>query len=534
MALLDQHSHNKGPMMLDNRKRMTIIVGSHFFKVLVKDDDEYLLVLRYTKEFTTVETGRDGIPIPTVYAVFNKKDAEFRYHINTYTGFINFLTNNNKSKDDYDVVYLPINNGVTTNIKVKSHLKPRDYQEPIVDYFLNQTSKAGLNEGKVLKQNFIGIQTGQGKTLTASFCAERLGKRLLICVRPLFMKKWAEDIFEIFNVKKEETLSVTGGSQLKGLLSIAKEPDFEKVKIILLSLPTLRNWFTAYETLGSEDCKAAGYDIDPEQLYEHLGVGLRLIDEVHIDFHFNFIHDLYSNVEKSISLSATLLNLNPFMEKMYSIAYPKLDRFNGGELLKYTKSFAVMYEFRHDRRIQTKDFGSNTYSHMAFEKSIMSKNNKDLVNNYCGMLYDILNIKFLPTYKKGNKAVIYAATRKLCTVIAEFLKKQLPDYDVRRYIDEDPYENLLDADIRVTTIQSGGTGHDIKGLTDVIMTNCIQSIQQNIQVLGRLREIPDGETRFFYLTCFTIEKQMKYHMDKIPMLKERAKSFEILPYGLAI
>ena len=122
----------------------------------------------------------------------------------------------------------------------------------------------------------------------------------------------------------------------------------------------------------------------------------------------------------------------------------------------------------------------------------------------------------------------------MCTVIADFLKKHLPDFDVRRYIEGDPYSNLMDADIRVTTTQSGGTGHDMKGLTDVILTNCIQSIQQNIQILGRLREIPDGETRFYYLTCYSLEKQMKYHFDKIEMLKERAKSFEILPYGLKL
>lgn len=528
--------------MSDIRKKMTVVIGSHFFKVLVKDPKEYSLILRYTKEFTTVETDRDGIPIPTVYAVVNKHDNEFRFHINTYSGFVNFLMVNGLSVNDYDVEVMPVNYGYDTGIKMLDKYSPREHQVPIIDYFLTQTAKSGYYINQVLKQNFIGIQTGEGKTLTSSFCAVKLGKRILICVRPLFMKKWAEDIFDIFKVKKTETLSVQGSDQLKGLLSIAKEPEFKKVKVILVSLPTVRNWFKAYETLGSKACREAGYDCDPDQFYEHLGVGMRLIDEVHIDFHFNFIHDLYTNVNKGISLSATLLNLDPFMEKMYNLAYPKLDRYNGGELKKYTKSFAVMYDFQFQRRVNTKDFGSNTYSHIAFEKSIMSSNNKGLLNNYCGMIYDILNIKFLPTFTKGKKAVVYAASKKMCTAIAEFLKKQLPDMDVRRYIGkdpkepgiEDPYENLLDADIRVTTIQSGGTGHDIKGLTDVIMTNCIQSIQQNIQVLGRLREIIGGETRFYYLTCYSLEKQMKYHFDKIEMLKERAKSFEILPYGLKL
>jgi superfamily II DNA or RNA helicase len=468
-----------------------------------------------------------------MFAIINKKDNEFRFHINTLTDFLAYLKRSNVYDKDIEVIDIPKNEGLSVNLKMKSHFKPRDYQEPIIEYFESAKSTRGINKGNLIKQNFIGIQTGEGKTLTSSFCAVKYGKRILICVRPLFMKKWAQDIFEIFKVKKEETISVQGGDQLKGLISIAKEPAFKKVKIILLSLPTLRNWFTSYETLGSKEIKEH-YGIEPDEFYEHMGVGLRLIDEVHIDFHFNFLHDLYTNVEKTISLSATLLNLNKFMESMYQIAYPKEERYNGGALKKYTRAFAVMYNIQYQRRINTTEWGSNMYSHIAFEKSIMNKKNGTLGNNYCGMIVDILGIKFLPTFKKGNKAVIYAASKKMCSYIADFIKRELPDYDVRRYIEGDPYENLLEADIRVTTLQSGGTGHDIKGLTDVILTNCIQSIQQNIQVLGRLREIPDGETRFYYLTCYTIPKQMQYHQQKMVMLRQRAKSIEILPYGLTL
>ena len=113
--------------MSNDRKKMTVVVGSHFFKVLVKDQEEYSLILRYTKEFTTVETDRDGIPVPTVYAVVNKIDNEFRLHINTYIGSINFLPNNGHTTNDYDVVILPVNHGVETNIKMHDHLKPRPH-----------------------------------------------------------------------------------------------------------------------------------------------------------------------------------------------------------------------------------------------------------------------------------------------------------------------------------------------------------------------------------------------------------------------
>lgn len=528
--------------MSTTNKKMSVTIASHFFKVLVKTPEDFSLVTKFAKKFTHIETDKQGGPQVTVYAVISTVDNEFRFHINAFESFKNFLNACGFNDNYYELIILPTNFGKSVKLAMHDKFVPRPVQVPIIEYFLTKQSESGVYKGQILKQNFIGIQTGEGKTLTSSFCAVKLGKRILICVRPLFMKKWVKDIFEIYKVKKNETLSVQGSDQLKGLISIAKTKEFDNVKIILVSLPTMRNWIKAYETFGKQKTKELGYGCDPDEFYEYLGVGLRLIDEVHIDFHFNFIHDLFTNVNKSISLSATLMSMDPFMERMYSTAYPKTDRYNGGELKKYTRSFAVLYDFYDNRRIRTSEYGSNQYSQFAFEKSIMNKQNNGLLINYCGLIYDILSIKFLPTFKKGNKAVVYAASKKMCTEIANFLKKELPDYDVRRYIGsdpkdpgpEDPYENLIDPDIRVTTIQSGGTGHDIPGLTDVVMTNCIQSIQQNIQVLGRLREIPDGETRFYYLTCFTLKKQMKYHFEKMEMLKQRAKSFEILPYGIKL
>jgi hypothetical protein len=47
---------------------------------------------------------------------------------------------------------------------------------------------------------------------------------------------------------------------------------------------------------------------------------------------------------------------------------------------------------------------------------------------------------------------------------------------VRRYVQGDPYkENYLECDIRVTTVLSGGTAHDVKNLIEY----SIQLMQNN-------------------------------------------------------
>ena len=54
------------------------------------------------------------------------------------------------------------------------------------------------------------------------------------------------------------------------------------------------------------------YGCNPEDFFNLINVGIRLIDEVHQDFHLNFKIDLYTNVKKTISLSATLQSDNKF------------------------------------------------------------------------------------------------------------------------------------------------------------------------------------------------------------------------------
>ena len=117
----------------------------------------------------------------------------------------------------------------------------------------------------------------------------------------------------------------------------------------------------------------------------------------------------------------------------------------------------------------------------------------------------------------------------MCTELVEYLKKLYPKMDIRRYAPsiKDPYENLLDPDIRVTTVTGAGTAHDIKGLTGVLLTIALGSIQANIQVLGRLRFIADTEVKFFYLTCMDIPPHLKYHEQKMSMLNERAASVKV-------
>lgn len=349
------------------------------------------------------------------------------------------------------------------------------------------------------------------------------GQRVVCIVKPGYIEKWISDFKGYFDCVNSDIMVVKGSAHLMGLLQMAKDGKL-KSKFIIISNKTLQNYLKFYEQM-QEGILDMGYACLPENLFEYLGSGLRLIDEVHQDFHLNFKIDLYTNVAKSVSLSATLLNNDPFIERMYKLAYPVEKRYTG-ILDKYVVAKAVMYSLQSNTYVRTTEFGSTSYSHIAFEKSIMK--NHIVRDTYFKLIANTVGISFIKNYVKGDKCAVFCASIDMCTEFTKYIQKQYPHLDVRRYVAEDPYENLIEPDIRVTTILSGGTAHDIPGLTTVVLTIGIDSIQANIQTVGRLRKIKDRVVNFLYLVCNDIPKHLEYHGRKEKMLQQRAHSFQII------
>ena len=363
-------------------------------------------------------------------------------------------------------------------------------------------------------------------TFCAAAGAEKIDTRMVIIVRPMYIEKWKSDIEELYGFTGSDVVVVQGSAQLMHLITNAVEGRL-KAKVIIISNKTLQNWYSLYEKKGNYVLDQ-GYDCLPGELMPILHAGIRLIDEVHQDFHLNFKIDLYTHVERSISLSATLKGDDPFVNRMYELAYPRDIRFAGMAYNRYVDAFSWIFQVDQPDKVRTTEWGSTTYSHHAFEKSMMR--DKNLLEDYLAMIEACCMRIHFEHYQKGDRLLVYCASIQMCTLVAEHLKTVMGGIDVRRYVEDDPYENLMTADVSVSTIQSAGTGHDIAGLTSVILTTAISSSQSNIQGFGRLRKIPNRKLRFAYFVCSSIPKHLEYHMRKKDMLARMAQSYDTIAY----
>jgi hypothetical protein len=446
-----------------------------------------------------------------VFAAATQSRSEFRFHINTLKEFKECLETNFLVGEMVEWIQEPIPVARAVKLPIFPHWKPREDQEPVINYLMGPEPRA----------KFVNLQTGKGKSYTWMESVSRKGVLPVIMVKPMYLDKWLIDIRKTYDIDIEDVMVIRGSAQLMQLLQLAQAGvcDF---KMVLISNKTIQNWIKLYEQLGDSTLDL-GYAITPDKFFELLQAGERQIDEVHQDFHLNFKVDLYTNILGSTSLSATLLSDDDFINKMYEVAYPASTRYNGGAYDKYISARAVFYKLRHPNKIRYKDPRKN-YNHIVFEESIMK--NDLLCSNYMQLILQVIKGTWLKDYKEGQRLIVFAASIEFCTMLRDFLKTQFPNKDVRRYVGEDPYENLMEPDIRVTTLGSAGTAVDIPMLKTTVLTNAVNSSQTNVQGLGRLRKLDDGTVpEFIYFACEDIPKHIEYHERKRVLLQDRTVSY---------
>lgn len=354
--------------------------------------------------------------------------------------------------------------------------------------------------------------------------AQELQARTVYIFKNKYIDKWIVDLTKTYKITAKEILIIKGaGSLLKLCKRAAKGEELERV--ILISNATFRSWIKTYEKTPNK-LDLEGWPFLPDQFFEKVGAGFRIVDELHEDFHFNFKLDLYTHIEDSASFSATLTDNDPFKMRMYELMHPPETRFNGGGYDAYVHTTAYLYRFSRPSRIQTTEYGDTKYSHHAIERSILK--DKETAMSYFVMVDALLNDLYFSKKDVGEKAVIFFASINMCTAFTNYLKKKYPQYVINRYVEDDPYENLMGSDISVTTILSAGTGVDIPMLRTGIMTTGIDSPKANLQAFGRTRKMESGNTPFFgYLACEDVPKSMEYHRNKVELLTPRSKDFVI-------
>ena len=493
-----------------NNFNYVVNIPSMKYKYIIDQMLRRLSTYGFRYDYKTKRTVRE---LSRVYASEVDHKMEYRFHINTLKDFVLTLGNNGLTKENVEIVRNGLFKPDSLDLEINPKYKLRPHQVEYENLTIDGTHTFKL----------VDLIMGGGKSLISMSSVVRLNMVTVILVLPKFMDKWYSDVLELTNATKEDMTIINGSKKLTKVTNQVMTGD-KKYKFFIISVRTMYNYIKAYETLDEDEFD---YPVTPDQLLETLKVGIVVNDETHMEFHSVFRSVLFLNTHKFIGMSATLEDNDKTQTRMYNIMFPGDSRISG--ILKhvpYVDVYAVRYSLRDTKYITFKR--AQGYNHNLYEQSIM--NSSVLLRSYIDMIEYYIKEGYISRKVKGDKCVIYVASVKLATILTNYLYETYTELDVRRYTEDDPYENIIEADMTVTTVISAGVALDIPNLITLISTISVRSVKAIKQLYGRLRNIEGKVTRYYTLYTKDIPNQDSTYWSNKEDLKPLAKTWTEISY----
>lgn len=438
--------------------------------------------------------------LDSTYYSYDPHTKEYRFPITVIKKFMRILGANGITREMIDLEMDKVHRVETLRAKINPKYELRDYQHDYVNTAIDNLDKKYL---------LIDAVMGSGKSLMMSAIWSRLNMRVGMIVLPKFIKKWIEDLKDYLQLENEDFYVVQGS---ESLIALMEEEDIN-YKVILFSMRTILNYLKDYESGAYE------YPFKPQDLFDHLEIGVMANDETHMEFQSLSYALMYFDANYFFGSTGTFDSNNQNIKRLYNIIIPKNNRISN--LLNYDPYVnvkSIEYSFKYNKRFKYKR--AQGYNHILFEHSIMKF--PMLKNSYYEMLdHYIKEVYFNKRKTTDDKIVIFFASINMCSDFTEYIKNKYKEEVVYRYIGGDDYNTMLQSSIIISNTGMLGTAVDVKGLISVIQTVSTSSLQSNLQNFGRLRKIKNRDVWYYYIFTRDIKRQYDMHIHRYEAIKEK-------------
>ena len=406
-------------------------------------------------------------------------------------------------------------------IPLKKNVAPRENQVEIIDFL----SDPELNFQPV------SAQTAAGKTFCAITASSKYGMVTMI-VLGLLIPQWYKSLRQFTQLSTADIYVVQGFNTLKKLWDMFKEG--YRPKVIIFATRTL---------LLYAQSKTDSYDDLPSyrEFQHQFGIGVKIIDEVHLGFNTNVLIDLYSNIKHNIYLSATYGRSNYTGKRIFNTVFPPELVYGSQVRKKYTAIYSVSYSLGLGGTVEDKVRTLKGYNHARYENYVMRI--KELKQDYMTRVIPTALTEFyLNRHQPQFKVLILCQTQKFAECIYRAITEYMTKYtftdakgkkhkrSIGLFFSGTTKQEELTKDIVVSTVKSCGTGMDLKGLICCINTVSFSSSVLSVQMVGRLREIPGEETVFVDLWCRDVPSHHRHiaaRMNEYTKIAKRVATSEL-------
>lgn len=392
---------------------------------------------------------------------------EYHYIWNPETGIKEKIPNNITFIDKRKDYVKPIH----VNFEMKTDMRD-NYQRDAINFLLNTESHNKL----------LSLGTGYGKTFCAIYCICKKQVPAIIISANL-SKQWIERIKEYTKISDDKIIEVRGMKSIEKILN--GEPN-KDIPFFVSSTTTLNMYVNQGGKL--------------DDLFQKMGVGIKVFDEAHTFYSQNAKLDVNSNVEETYYLTATPQRSNSEERKIFDKIFKHIPIH--GMHTHYINKHYIIRVVNYNSYPKSNDVlaclrtSNKFFSPVAYSQYIFGNNEKSLF--YMGMIKYFVDQLMK---EEDMKIIIILPLLEHISIIQNFLSSfNNVRYRVSQYtsaIDIDKRESQLESDVILSTLNSLKEGRDVKGLRAIFCLTSFSSTLIAQQLLGRLRPI-EGKNTYYY------------------------------------
>ena len=310
-------------------------------------------------------------------------------------------------------------------------------------------------------------------------------KTLIIVHRDNLRSQWLKSLYNMNGLTADYTYEITSSDELYDIAYGNIELDYD---VYLMTHATFRAGVRRIKSLEKIG-----------DITKNLGIGLKIIDEAHLEFRDTLLMDFCFNVKRNLYLTATDARSAKDENTIFKHVFSHATFYKPSALLsdslpkKWVEYISVSVNTHVKKAVyQYRIIGGRGMNAAVYGKWVIKQ---DKTKQHFKCCRDILKLVYVND--PHAKVLIFMPLIELCEEAAYFFRKELNydesfDYDlniktINSSNSKRENEDNKRADVIVTTIGSCGTGTDIPGITTIISCSPFVSRVTALQTFGRIR-----------------------------------------------
>ena len=375
-------------------------------------------------------------------------------------------------------------------------------------------------------QLFLVKMGSFGKTFCTGYAIGLFGaKALIIMHRESLRGQWSNSLFTLNGYPDSRVHEITSSEEFELICNNKHNFDYD---IYLMTHATFRAGMNRVKDINLIS-----------KFPRNLGIGVKVIDEAHLEFKDTLLMDFVFNIRRNIYLTATdgrsQRTENTIFKHVFANATfyrkPSTKSKHPDKWVEYITIHVDTHVKPNIYRFKVNGFKG--MSAVSYGKWVIQYDKKQTHFKLCREL-----LREIYSNEPTAKVIVFMPLIELCTECAYFLNELNYDstfkYDltvktINSHNSKSENEYNKSADVIVTTIQSLGTGSDIKGVTDIICCSPFVSKIVAQQVFWRIRYI-DKKCHYYDIVDDSVQMDLYWWRSRSKVLKNMATKFTQLSW----